>query len=147
MSDDETDADDNVDQPTVRATQVEQYAGFEIDLPGTDHPFSALKSHTIQFGMALGISLSLLATSETQLVVDVGPVVASTSGLALASVGMVAILLWAVGIENAGVIQAARADESSIGVAQIRRKPHYLTTAMVVTFLIGLVVLPQLPTA
>ena len=68
--------------------------------------------------------------------VDIGVASASTTGLALAGGVMLTITLWAVGIDNAGVFEAAEADKSAVGAVQIRRKPHYLTTPMVVTFVL-----------
>jgi len=117
-------------------SRADHYHDFVIDLPFTTHPFSALKSHNIQFGIALGVVLAFVAQSTTELAFDIGVASASTTGLALAGGVMLTITLWAVGIDNAGLFEAAEADKSAIGVVQIRRKPHYLTTPMVVAFVV-----------
>ena len=116
--------------------QADGYHDFAIDLPFSTHPFSALKSHNIQFGIALGVVLAFVAQSATELAFDIGVASASTTGLALAGAVMLTIVLWAVGIDNAGVFEAAEADKSAVGAVQIRRKPHYLTTPMVVSFVV-----------
>ena len=117
-------------------SRADRYHDFVIDLPFTTHPFSALKSHNIQFGIALGVVLAFVAQSATELAFDIGVASGSTTGLALAGAVMLTITLWAVGIDNAGAFRAADADKSAIGAVQIRRKPHYLTTPMVVTFVV-----------
>ena len=117
-------------------SRADRYHDFDIDLPFSTHPFSALKSHNIQFGIALGVVLAFVAQSATELAFDIGVASASTTGLALAGAVMLTIVLWAVGIDNAGVFEAAEADKSAVGAVQIRRKPHYLTTPMVVSFVV-----------
>ena len=122
-------------------SQADKYHDFEIDLPFTTHPFSALKSHNIQFGIALGVILAFLAQSSISITFDIVVMLVSMSGLAISVMVMLTITLWAIGIDNAGLINAAEADKSTIGAVQIRRKPHYLTTPMVIVFVMFYAVL------
>ena len=122
-------------------SRADKYHDFEIDLPFTTHPFSALKSHNIQFGIALGVILAFLAQSSISITFDIVVMLVSMSGLAISVMVMLTITLWAIGIENAGLINAAEADKNTIGAVQIRRKPHYLTTPMVIVFVMFYAVL------
>lgn len=101
-----------------------EYAHFEIDLPLTSHPFSALKSHNLQFGGCLGLLFAVVASSVP-------------SGLAISSLSVLGLGLWSVGFTTAGKVRSPE-PEDTIGTTQIRYKPHYFLTPMTALYLLGL---------
>lgn len=112
---------------------VEAYHDYEIETPFT-HPFTALKSHNIQFGSTTGFMLGLLAYSDVAIDVNLLISTVTLDSVSASVLVMLMVAFYAIGINRAGPIEAAETDDAAVGVAQIRRKPHYFVTPMVITW-------------
>jgi len=128
--------------------KADDYSEFYINTP-FDHPFDALKSHNIQFGVVLGVFLGGLANSGIHFSIDSMGVSFEMGSMFISSVVGLSIAMYAIGFDSVGPIQAAddgdpEGDGDTVGTVQIRKKPHYVVTPMVLSWslvvILGLVV-------
>lgn len=141
MPTDDTENDDDVDESSeCTDPRLARYSEFVIDTP-LEHPFNALKSHNIQFGLALGITLAMFTTTDVTIALVIPGVTLEFDAFGLSVIGLFVVLLYALGFERIGPVDTVSSRESAIGAAQIRHKPHYVTTPMIAAYVATLLVL------
>lgn len=122
--------DTKKDESDSAESQVERYHSFHIDIPFTDHPFTALKSHNIQFGLAIGIMLGIAAMSSTT--ISIAQFTIDALGLT-ALIGL-SLIIWSMGLDLPGPVGSAEASEDVVGNIQLREKPHYFSTPLALSY-------------
>lgn len=132
-------SDDRPDREEVEEI-VKEYHEYEIETP-IPHPITALKSHNIQFGLVIGFLLGAFAHADVMIEADLLVTDVALDAVSASVLIMIMVAFYAIGFKQAGAIEAAEADDGAVGVAQIRRKPHYFVTPMVVSWVITYTVL------
>lgn len=122
--------------------QADGYEDVAIAVPGLDHPFNALKAHSMQLGALVGVALGVLALTDLDLVVDAGAVATSLDSVALSALGVLAFVadlamgLWRLPSDPDACARKV-GPRVTVAIVQIRRKPHYFGSVLVGSWMLA----------